>query len=232
MGHCIDCGAEVTEDDKFCPECGASVVKKPATDLQGVRSAAAKKPEKKAEEIPKPKAKGSGMRTVISVLAVLFLVFAVAFFVNVVPRASRMHKPPLQGMSRTEDKRCDIGGEMACLDATIHENSVVLSFQNPLRRDVVITKVFVSGCEPAQLEMLIRPGEHGAIVVKGCSLGGLGSYTKAKVSAQYRLGSRTGEQREANGAIAGIVQAKLRTAAATPTSPAGEVAIEEAVARR
>lgn len=207
MGHCIDCGAEVTEDDKFCPECGASVVKKP---------------EKKAEEIPKPKAKGSGMRTVISALAVLFLVFALVFFVTVVPRASRMsgNRPPIKEIVRTEDKRCDIGGEMTCLDATIHENAVVLSFQNTRGRVVVITKVLIGGCEPAYLEMPVMPGERGAIVVKDCSLGGLGSYAEAKVSAQYRLGSQTGEEREANGVIAGIVQAKLKTAAATLPPPA------------
>lgn len=207
MGHCIDCGAEVTEDDKFCPECGASVVKKP---------------EKKAEEIPKPKAKGSGMRTVISALAVLFLVFALVFFVTVVPRASRMsgNRPPIKEIVRTEDKRCDIGGEMTCLDATIHENAVVLSFQNTRGRVVVITKVLINGCEPAYLEMPVMPGERGAIVVKDCSLGGLGSYAEAKVSAQYRLGSQTGEEREANGVIAGIVQAKLKTAAATLPPPA------------
>lgn len=220
MGHCIDCGAEVKDDDKFCPECGATVVKKEKA-----------KPEKpKAEEIPKPKAKpnGSAMRAVVSVLAVLFLVCAVAFFVAVVPRASRMSAPRPVPV-RAEDKRCDIGGEMTCLDATIHENSVVLSFQNPLPRKVVITKVLINGCEPAYLEMPIVPGERGAVVVKECSLGGLGSYAEAKVSAQYRLGS--GEVKEANGAIAGIVQAKLRTAAAA-ASPAGEVAIEEVVVIR
>lgn len=214
MGHCIDCGAEVEEGDKFCPECGATVVKKEEKP----------KPEEKKE---KPKSKGSGIRTVVSVLAVLFLVCSVAFFVIIVPRATRITtgkaRPMPVEIGRTEGKQCTIGGKMTCLDATIHQNAVVFTFQNPLKRDVTITKVWIGGCEPAQLKLLVKPGERGAVVVKDCSLGGLGSYAEAKVSAEYLVEN---EQLEAHGVISGIVQANLKTAAATPIAAERVIAIE------
>lgn len=219
MGHCIDCGAEVEEDDKFCPECGATVVKKDKP-----------KPEEKKEEKEKPlkaEGKGSGTRTILLVLAVLFLVSSLAFFVIVVPRATRITtgkaRPMPVEITRIEEKRCDIGGKMTCLDVTIHQNSVVFSFQNPLRRDVIITKVWIGGCEPADMKMLLKPGERGAVIVKDCSLGGLGSYAEATVTAQYTMGN---EQLEVYGAIAGIVQENLKTAAATP------IAVEKVTAER
>jgi hypothetical protein len=78
VNYCSDCGAELIEGNKFCPECGKKVEQQPVTPIQAQPQQQDEQPQ---TSIPLSKTPKSRKKLIIGILAVIVVVIIVLIFI-------------------------------------------------------------------------------------------------------------------------------------------------------